>query len=134
MLLNDPVVRGFNEQMLRMGVRYSVRSRALAVPVRREFGTSKLTPPRIAGIDVHVDDAARARTRADRAACFRLPRNESLRLREVGLIACECPVHAGLHVNEEHAVVELVDDARPPVPEGEPGLVCVTDLINTRCR
>jgi phenylacetate-CoA ligase len=35
-----------------------------------------------------------------------------------------------LHINEEHAVVEVVGEDGAPVPEGEPGMVCVTDLVN----
>jgi phenylacetate-CoA ligase len=50
---------------------------------------------------------------------------------EVSLIACECPAHAGLHVNDESVVVELLDrTSDQPVAAGTPGRVVVTDLAN----
>jgi phenylacetate-CoA ligase len=49
---------------------------------------------------------------------------------EVGLIACECPVHQGLHINNEHVIVEILNDAGAPAALGEPGQVVVTDLLN----
>jgi phenylacetate-CoA ligase len=48
---------------------------------------------------------------------------------EVGLIACECEEHNGLHINSDNLVVETVRDGRPAAP-GEPGSVVVTDLTN----
>lgn len=49
---------------------------------------------------------------------------------EVGLIACECERHQGLHINSEHVIVELLRPDGTPVAEGEEGEVVVTDLIN----
>jgi len=49
---------------------------------------------------------------------------------EVGLIASECEVHDGMHVNEEHVIVECVDDEGRPVDNGVPGNIVVTDLSN----
>lgn len=49
---------------------------------------------------------------------------------EVGLIAAECERHQGLHVNEEHLVVELLDADGNPVKPGEEGRVVITDLMN----
>lgn len=49
---------------------------------------------------------------------------------EVGLIACECERHEGLHLNMDHVVVEfLKDDGTEAVP-GEEANIIVTDLIN----
>jgi phenylacetate-CoA ligase len=48
---------------------------------------------------------------------------------EVGLIACECERHEGLHVNCDSLYLEIVRDGEP-VPPGEPGSVVVTDLTN----
>jgi phenylacetate-CoA ligase len=48
---------------------------------------------------------------------------------EVGLIACECERHEGLHVNGDGVYVEILRDGRPAAP-GEPGSVVVTDLRN----
>lgn len=49
---------------------------------------------------------------------------------EVGLIASECERHQGLHINEEHLVVELLDADGNPVKPGEEGRVVLTDLMN----
>ena len=49
---------------------------------------------------------------------------------EVGLIAAQCETHAGLHVNAEHTLVEIVDGSGAPCAAGEIGRVVVTDLQN----
>jgi len=49
---------------------------------------------------------------------------------EVGLIACECEKHRGMHLNLPHLVVELLDANDQPVKPGEPGKIVVTDLNN----
>ncbi len=48
---------------------------------------------------------------------------------EVGLIACECEKHEGMHINADNIYLEVVRDGRPVEP-GEPGSVLVTDLTN----
>lgn len=48
---------------------------------------------------------------------------------EVSLIACECPMHNGLHVNMDTLIVECLRDGRPAA-SGETGAVVVTDLTN----
>lgn len=49
---------------------------------------------------------------------------------EVGLIASECEVHHGMHLNSEHVMVEFVADDGTPVKPGEEGNIVVTDLMN----
>jgi phenylacetate-CoA ligase len=49
---------------------------------------------------------------------------------EVGLIACECERHNGLHLNLEHVVVEFLRDDGSPAAPGEEANIVVTDLIN----
>lgn len=49
---------------------------------------------------------------------------------EVGLIACECERHRGLHVNVDHLYVELVRGDGSPAHPGEEGQVVLTDLLN----
>jgi phenylacetate-CoA ligase len=48
----------------------------------------------------------------------------------VGLIAAECEHHDGLHVNDDHVIVEIVREDGTPAADGENGQVVVTDLIN----
>jgi len=49
---------------------------------------------------------------------------------EVGLIACECECHEGMHLNLPHVVVEFLDSNNLPVKPGQPGKIVVTDLNN----
>lgn len=61
---------------------------------------------------------------------FRAPVYNTYGCREFMLIAAECKERAGLHVNTDHLLVELLDDNRQPVECSEPGDVVVTDLHN----
>ncbi len=49
---------------------------------------------------------------------------------EVGLIACECETHEGLHMNIDHLYVEVLREDGSPSAPGEDGRIVVTDLIN----
>jgi phenylacetate-CoA ligase len=49
---------------------------------------------------------------------------------EVGLIAAECERHDGLHINDDHLIVEILREDGTPVGEREVGQVVVTDLLN----
>lgn len=49
---------------------------------------------------------------------------------EVGLIACECEEHQGMHLNSPHVYVEFLDANDQPVKPGEPGKIVLTDLNN----
>jgi phenylacetate-coenzyme A ligase PaaK-like adenylate-forming protein len=49
---------------------------------------------------------------------------------EVSLIASECEMHDGLHMNIEHLFVEFIKDDGTPAQPGEYGKIIVTDLMN----
>jgi phenylacetate-CoA ligase len=49
---------------------------------------------------------------------------------EIGSIAFQCPDHTGLHVQNEHVYVEVLNDDGSPCAPGESGRVIVTDLHN----
>lgn len=49
---------------------------------------------------------------------------------EVGLIACECDKHEGMHLNIEHLFIEFLRDDGSPCAPGEPGKIVITDLMN----
>jgi phenylacetate-CoA ligase len=49
---------------------------------------------------------------------------------EVGLIACECERHEGLHVNLDSLIVEVVDNCGNPCTPGAVGQVVLTDIVN----
>ena len=48
---------------------------------------------------------------------------------EMGVIACECEMHKGLHISEEKYYVEILNDGRNALP-GEMGSLIITDLFN----
>ena len=49
---------------------------------------------------------------------------------EVGLIACECEQHKGLHLNTDHLIVEFLKEDGTEALPGEESNIIVTDLIN----
>ena len=49
---------------------------------------------------------------------------------EVGLIACQCEKHQGLHINADSLYVEILRPDGTPTEPGEPGIILITDLIN----
>lgn len=49
---------------------------------------------------------------------------------EVGLIACECELHDGLHINVDHLVVEFLRADGTEAATGEEASIVVTDLVN----
>jgi phenylacetate-CoA ligase len=63
-------------------------------------------------------------------ACFGCPVSDRYGCEEVGLIASECEQHDGMHINDDHLVVEILGEDGRPAAAGEVGQVVVTDLIN----
>jgi phenylacetate-CoA ligase len=49
---------------------------------------------------------------------------------EVGLIACECEKHEGMHLNIDHLYVEFIKEDGSPALAGESGAIVVTELVN----
>jgi phenylacetate-coenzyme A ligase PaaK-like adenylate-forming protein len=47
---------------------------------------------------------------------------------EAGIMAVDCPAHAGLHVFEDQVAAEVLDDDGVPAPEGELGRLVITPL------
>lgn len=50
--------------------------------------------------------------------------------REVGLIACECEEHNGLHISSDRLYIEIVDENNNSLPKGKVGKILITDLTN----
>ena len=61
---------------------------------------------------------------------FGLPVTNRYGCEEVSLIACECEVHHGMHINAEHVIVEFLKDDGTPCQPGEDGQLVVTELVN----
>lgn len=49
---------------------------------------------------------------------------------EAGYLALQCPKHDHLHVQSESVIVEVLDDAGNPCPEGQIGRIVITALHN----
>ena len=61
------------------------------------------------------------------AECF-----NSYGFHEVQWVSVECPAHDGLHIFEDAFIVQIVDpETSEPVPDGEPGAICITELYKT---
>ncbi|KKW41031.1 MAG: hypothetical protein A3G64_02040 [Candidatus Liptonbacteria bacterium RIFCSPLOWO2_12_FULL_60_15] len=51
-------------------------------------------------------------------------------LEEVGSVAIDCENHTGGHIHEESFIVEILDEADRPLPEGETGRIVITYFYN----
>lgn len=71
-----------------------------------------------------------AQERAVIERAFRCKVSDRYGCEEVGLIAAECSLHQGLHVNCEHTLVEILDENETPCELGTVGRVIVSDLEN----
>jgi phenylacetate-CoA ligase len=61
------------------------------------------------------------------AECF-----NSYGFHEVQWVSVECPEHDGLHIFEDAFVVQIVDpESGDPLPDGELGAICITELYKT---
>lgn len=61
---------------------------------------------------------------------FGVPVTNRYGCEEVSLIACECEVHQGMHLNAEHCWVEFLRADGSPCSPGENGRIVVTEFIN----
>lgn len=51
---------------------------------------------------------------------------------EAGFVAMECPAHEGLHILDDHVIVEVVDEAGNTVPEGGQGARVLLTVLSSR--
>ena len=61
---------------------------------------------------------------------FNAPVFDSYGAADGGVSAQECDRHEGLHIGEEHCILEIVDRSGKNLPDGETGFVIATDLNN----
>jgi phenylacetate-CoA ligase len=60
------------------------------------------------------------------------PNYQSYGFHEVQWVSIECPEREGLHIFEDAFVVQIVDpESGEPLPDGETGSVCVTEIYKT---
>ncbi len=68
--------------------------------------------------------------RAKAEQWFSVPVVDTYSAQEFGIIACQCPITNGLHVNDEFLIVELINDTGDVCRPGEVGRIIITDLRN----
>lgn len=61
---------------------------------------------------------------------FNVPIYDQYGCGEIGGIAYECGAHRGLHVNQEHVIVEVLQDTEVNNPTEQTGQLMITDLDN----
>lgn len=61
---------------------------------------------------------------------FRCPVTNRYGCEEVGLIASQCELHMGMHINTDDLVVEVLREDGSPATPGEAGKIVLTDLAN----
>lgn len=61
---------------------------------------------------------------------FGCPVTDRYGCEEVSLIACQCELHGGLHVNADGVYLEVIRSDGEPAEPGEVGALVVTDLVN----
>ncbi|MDC0936373.1 hypothetical protein OAS39_08805 [Pirellulales bacterium] len=61
---------------------------------------------------------------------FQCPVTNRYGCEEVGLIACQCEEHGGLHINSDAVFIEILRSDGTPAAPGEVGRVIVTHLTN----
>lgn len=92
----------------------------------RDHGITDLRPRGIVATSMMLLDQERKAIEQ----VFDCPVTNRYGCEEVGLIACECEEHRGMHLNLPHLFVEFLDGENKPVKPGEPGKIVVTDLNN----
>jgi phenylacetate-CoA ligase len=95
--------------------RYAEKNRVQGLRIRGIISTSMMLIPKEREI---IEKTFRCKV-TDRYGC-----------EEVGLIACECQQHKGMHLNMDHVYTELVRNDGGPAQAGEEASIVVTDLIN----
>ena len=68
--------------------------------------------------------------RALMSDAWKAPVTDMYTCEEVGYLALQCPDHPGYHVQSEHVILEVLDDAGKPCEPGQVGRVVLTDLHN----
>ncbi len=98
---------------------------ALVVELSRAGQTRGL--PRVASFEADSISALARKTFADELGIPVLSRYSAGEAHHIGF---ECEEHAGLHINEDICPVRIVDADGNQVPDGQPGEVVISNLVN----
>lgn len=128
MKLDEAAVRGFvaRWRAIRPGLLYGhAHSIFLAAEMVRDLGET-LRPRGIVATSMMLLQPEREVIEA----VFGVPVTNRYGCEEVSLIASECELHAGMHVNAEHCWVEVLDDDGRECAPGVDGRIVVTEFVN----
>jgi phenylacetate-CoA ligase len=127
--IEERTVRRFVEEWRRAKPRVIFgHSRSIYVLAKflRTLGVTDLRPEGI----ISTSMVLLATERAFIEQVFRCRVTNRYGCEEVGLIACECEQHNGLHLNVDHVIVEFLREDGSDADPGEEADIVVTDLVN----
>lgn len=127
--MTESIMERYRGTLRRRRVRY-LYGYPTAIGMFADFCLAKpaTMPPLAAVFTTSEVLAPRARTAIESA--FGCPVYDTYGLNDGGLYSFECAEHAGFHYSMEGVVVEVVDEAGKPLPEGEIGSIVTTHLMN----
>lgn len=129
MRLDDSTMRGFAQEMNRRRARALFGHAHSLFVFARFLDTQRVSVTPLAGI-IATSMMLLESERKVIEQVFGCPVTNRYGCEEVGLIACECERHNGLHVNAEHVFVEILRADGTPAAPAEEGQIVVTDLVN----
>ncbi len=100
---------------------------ACALADEQQAGRLRVQPRLVASVAEVLTPAARKRLRC----AWQCPVVDQYATTEMGCIAAQCSLQSGLHLQEDLAIVEIVDEHNRPVPPGRVGAkILLTVLFN----
>ena len=114
MKLRPSAIRGYGSALYILA-RYIEKNQLPVCPVKAVLTTG----------EVLVDEYRRKLQEV-----FHAPVYDAYGAGDGGILSHECPKHEGLHITEDSCIIEITDNQGHPVPDGEIGQVCTTDLDN----
>ncbi len=84
------------------------------------------------GVDLRLNALPNIGDKQKLTETFGVPVYDSYGFHEVQWVAIECEAGDGLHIFEDAFVVQIVDiDTGEPLPDGEQGAICITEIYKT---
>lgn len=121
-----------SEKQLELAVEYGVNAIVSTGDYLLRLAEVAKTMGYEVGTDLRLTALPNVGDRDSLEETFGLPYYESYGFHEVGWVAVECPARDGLHIFEDAFIVQIVDpETGEPLPDGETGAICVTELFKT---
>jgi len=114
MKLKPAAIRGYGSALYILA-RYIEKKKLPVCPIRVVLTTGEVLVPEY---------------RRKLQEVFQAPVYDAYGAADGGILSHECTKHEGLHITEESCIIEITDNNGIPLPDGEIGQVCTTDLDN----